>query len=138
MDTAEAAHRLGTTPRMLRQFLRSPMSTFVAVGSGSRYEFDERDVDTLRKRFSEWQGAGKPKPVNVSAPKPAKPNRGDKQKEMDRQVWEEEGPVAIEDIRDPRVRARVQANAQAAEERLNMRLLAAGLHITQLGDRQSA
>jgi hypothetical protein len=57
---------------------------------------------------------------------------------MDRQVWEEEGPVAIEDIRDPRVRARVQANAQAAEERLNMRLLAAGLHITQLGDRQSA
>jgi hypothetical protein len=44
MDTSEVAEKLGTTPRILRQFLRSPSSTFVAVGSGSRYDFTAKDL----------------------------------------------------------------------------------------------
>jgi hypothetical protein len=52
-------------------------------------------------------------------------------------VWFEEGPIRIEDIRDPRVRARVKRDAQAAEMRLMLLLLAKGMHVTQL-DREAS
>ena len=134
MDTKEVAAHLGTTARILRQFLRSPMSTYVAVGSGARYDFTEKDLSTLEKRFTEWQGAGKPKPPTQKKAKPAadkKKSKVDTQRVKDQEVWEEEGEVLLEDIRDPRVRARVRANARDAEERLELRLLALGMHITQ-------
>jgi predicted Zn-dependent peptidase len=138
MDTSEVAEKLGTTPRILRQFLRSPSSTFVAVGSGSRYDFTAKDLDTLRKRFADWQGAGKPKP---NTPKKDKAPKGEKASgepsKKDAAVWFEEGPVRIEDIRDPRVRARVKRDAQAAEMRLMLLLLAKGMHVTQL-DREAS
>jgi predicted Zn-dependent peptidase len=138
MDTSEVAEKLGTTPRILRQFLRSPSSTFVAVGSGSRYDFTAKDLDTLRKRFADWQGAGKPKP---NTPKKDKAPKGEKvsgePSKKDAAVWFEEGPVRIEDIRDPRVRARVKRDAQAAEMRLMLLLLAKGMHVTQL-DREAS
>ena len=137
MDTTQIADLLGTTPRIFRQFLRSPISTYVAVGSGSRYVFGEKDVPTIRRRFTEWQTGGKPKavvpkvPVSKSTSKSGKSN-------ADELTWLEEGPVVLEDIRDPRVRARVRAAAQAAEDRLDQLLLAKGRHITQLGDRQAS
>jgi predicted Zn-dependent peptidase len=138
MDTSEVAEKLGTTPRILRQFLRSPSSTFVAVGSGSRYDFTAKDLDTLRKRFADWQGAGKPKP---NTPKKDKAPKGEKASgepsKKDAAVWFEEGPIRIEDIRDPRVRARVKRDAQAAEMRLMLLLLAKGMHVTQL-DREAS
>lgn len=144
MDTTEVAEKLGTTPRLLRQFLRSDYSTFQAVGSGARYDFTNKDLPSLEKRFGEWRKDGKPRP-NDSAPKPKATNtpkasatpKDEKQRLADRQVWAEEGPVVLEDIRDPRVRARVKADARAAEERLMMRLAAQGLHLFQLGDRKS-
>jgi hypothetical protein len=143
MDTTEVADLIGTTPRTLRQFLRSPMSTFVAVGSGARYDFSSNDVPTLKRRFTEWQGAGKPRPDSEKKSKAKATGNGsrpkaDVQRERDEAEWAEEGPVVLADIRDPRVRARVKAAAQAAEDRLMLRLMAAGLHITQLGDRKSA
>lgn len=142
MDTTEVAGVIGTTPRILRQFLRSPMSTFVAVGSGARYDFTDKDLSTLKRRFSEWQGAGKPRPDSAKKAKPkadAKPRaKADVQRERDLAEWAEEGPVSLDDIRDPKVRARVKANARAAEDRLELRLMATGLHITQLGDRKTA
>jgi hypothetical protein len=141
MDTSEAAARLGTTPRTLRQFLRSPMSTFVAVGSGSRYEFTEQDIPTLQKRFTDWRSGNKTAvpttPKLTPAPRPATPTRRQPSKK-DRAVWEEEGVIRIDDIRNPRVRARVKANAQAAENRLMMLLMSRGLHVTQLGDQRKA
>jgi DNA-binding transcriptional MerR regulator len=141
MDTAEAAEKLGTTPRVLRQFLRSGHSTFAPVGSGARYDFTEKDLKTLERRFAAWNADGKPRPDNAKKPKTrsgAKSTKADRQRLRDEQEWAEEGPVTLEDIRDPRVRARVQADARAAEDRLMLRLMAAGLHITQLGDRKSA
>ena len=54
MDTKDVAQRIGTTPRTLRQFLRSAYSTFVPVGSGARYDFTERELPTISKRFREW------------------------------------------------------------------------------------
>lgn len=143
MDTAQVADVLGTSPRKLRVFLRSTFSTFVPVGSGARYDFTDREIPTLKKRFTEWEKAGKPRPQNqpkavVKQAKdgPPKLSEQQKQEQRDRQVWAEEGEVKIPDIRDPRVRARALADAAAAEERLMLRLMAAGLHITQLGDKQ--
>lgn len=136
MDTKEIAELLGTTPRIVRQFLRSPVSTFVAVGSGSRYNFTDKEVPMIRKRFAEWTGAGKPKPDPATPTGTRGKSKG--KPDADRRLWDEEGPVVIEDIRDPRVRRRVQAAARDAELRLQQLLLARGMHITQLGDRQAS
>jgi hypothetical protein len=117
------------------------MSTFVAVGSGARYDFTSKDLPTLERRFTEWQGAGKPRPDSAKKAKPKsdKPRaKVDVQRERDEAEWAEEGPVVLEDIRDPRVRARVKLNAKACEDRLMMLLMAKKLHITQLGDRKTA
>lgn len=139
MDTTEVAGMLGTTPRVFRQFLRSSISTFVAVGSGARYEFSPRDVPTLEKRFAEWKGAGKPRPDSaVTKPSTATLPKADRDRVKDEQTWAEEGPVEMEDIRDPRIRARVRRAAQAAEDRLELLLMAKGLHITQTGNKAKA
>lgn len=146
MDTTEVASKLGTTPRLLRQFLRSDYSTFQAVGSGARYDFTDKDLPSLEKRFGEWRKDGKPRPnvdhqrVKVTQAPKSQPtvNKHERQQLADRLVWAEEGEVVMPDIRDPRVRARVKADAAAAEERLMMRLAAQGLHLFQLGDRTPA
>ena len=136
MDTAKVAELLGTTARTLRVFLRSAHSTFVPVGSGARYDFTEREIPTLQKRFDAWQRDGKPRPVaSVAKTSSRKPQKLSAQEKRDRDVWAEEGEVKLPDIRDPRVRARALADARAAEERLMLRCMAAGLHITQLGDK---
>lgn len=140
MNTAEVAERLGTTPRELRQFLRSDHSTFVPVGSGARYDFTARELPTLTTRFTEWKTAGRPRPAGTkqpvveSIPDTEHDRRKLEQLAADRLVWEEEGPIVIPDIRDPRVRARALADARAAEDRLTMKLIALNLHITQKGN----
>jgi hypothetical protein len=136
MNTTEVAAHLGTTARQLRVFLRSAHSTFVPVGSGARYDFTDREIPTLARRFAEWQKAGKPRPAPApkANPKPHKSQLSDREK-RDRRVWAEEGEVKIPDIRDPKVRARALADARAAEERLMLSLMAVGMHITQLGDK---
>jgi len=147
MNTNEVAERLGIAPRQLRQFLRSKESTYKAVGSGARYEFTERDVPELERRYRRWAVNGKSKPNGTkdrtAKPRTTTPRLTDDEK--DRLVWIEEaterdaaglGPVMLPDIRDPRVRRRVLADARAAEDRLEMMLMAKGLHVTQLGDRR--
>lgn len=139
MDTSQVAEVLGTSPRKLRVFLRSAFSTFVPVGSGARYDFTDREVPTLRKRFTEWEKAGKPRPPAQEKPtiKAARKSSAklSAQERRDQEVWAEEGEIKLPDIRDPRVRARAREDARAAEERLMLRLMAVGLHITQLGDK---
>lgn len=136
MDTKEVAGQIGTTPRLLRQFLRSPHSTFVPVGSGGRYDFTERELPTIAQRFGQWQAAGKPRPAakTDTKPKATRASAREKQIERDRAVWSEEGQVQLEDIRDPRVRARVKADAEAAENRLMELLIAKGFHVSQSGN----
>lgn len=148
MNTNDAAEMIGTTPRILRQFLRSPSSTYAAVGSGARYEFTDRDLPTLRKRFADWAGNGRPKPTPRKSPKQAngapKLTRAEAQRIRDQEVWTEEdaeraakglGRLTLPDIRDPRVLARVRASEGAREQRLDALLMSRGMHITQLGDR---
>ncbi len=52
--------------------------------------------------------------------------------DRDQAVWAEEGPIDLPDIRNPRVRAEVRRLAEAQSLRLETRLLAAGLHVTQM------
>jgi len=138
MNTNEAAARLGTTARILRQFLRSPGSTFVAVGSSSRYDFTDRDMPMLTKRFNEWKTNGKPrsagKPPSTDTPaRKSKLSAKEKQRIADEKVWAEEEPFVLPDISDPKIRARVRRDEAAREERLMMLLMAEGLHLTQRG-----
>lgn len=133
MNTTEVAAHLGTTPRTLRQFLRSNSSTFVAVGSGSRYEFDTGELPTLEKRFREWSGKGTPTRKRPKAAVLVQQRTSDTRASRDAEVWADEGPIVLEDIRDPRVRAAVRAEAKRQEDHLNLLLMRAGLHITQTG-----
>lgn len=137
MDTAEIAGRLGTSPRDVRMFLRSSYSTFVPVGSGARYDFTEKEFHTIEKRFTEWHTSGKPKPTEpkkIKVPVRKSSSKTNPRQERDVAVWDEEGPVTLDDIRDPRVRARVRRDARAAEDRLMAMLIAAGIHVMQQGD----
>jgi hypothetical protein len=127
IDTKAVAAALGTEPKILRRFLRDPKSTYAAVGSGSRYNFTENDLPELTRRFQEWSGNKASRPVIVRVP-----HDQDTQRKKDQAVWDEEGPVCMADIRDPRVRRRVKEVAKAQMDRLDERLLAAGLHISQL------
>lgn len=127
IDTKTVATALGTEPKILRRFLRDPKSTYAAVGSGSRYNFTENDLPELTRRFQEWSGNKAARPVVVRVPQDE-----NTQREKDIAVWEEEGPVAMADIRDPRVRRRVKDIAAAQMARLDERLMAVGLHISQM------
>jgi hypothetical protein len=127
IDTKAVASALGTEPKILRRFLRDPKSTYAAVGSGSRYDFTENDLPELTRRFQEWAGNKASRPVTVRVA----PDE-DTQRLKDEAVWEEEGPIFLDDIRNPQVRNRVKAIAAAQMARLDERLLAAGLHISQL------
>jgi hypothetical protein len=131
MDTSEVAKRIGTTPRTLRAFLRSDYSTFQAVGSGARYDFTESELPTISKRFSAWRTEGAPRPEAKAKPVTAPKAPKAKPRIQDEKVWAEEAPIKLEDIRDPRIRARVKADARAAEDRLATLLIARGLHVAQ-------
>ena len=140
MDTKAVAVAIGTEARVLRRFLRDPKSSFCTVGSGARYDFSDEQVEEIRERFCAWQ---KGKAPTHRGPRIAPEV---KQRTQDQAVWAEEkesrarrglNGIVLEDMRDPRVRARVRATAAAQEARLNERLLAAGLHITQMARRAS-
>jgi len=136
VDTKEVASHLKTDPKTLRRYLRSSSCTFKPVGSGGRYTFTRADLEELSRGFADWSKGKNVSPARIPAPRPA----ADDQDARDRAVWAEEdairgGPLVMADIRDPKVRAAVRAKAAAQEARLNSRLLAKGLHITQWAGR---
>lgn len=134
MNSQEAAREIGTDARTLRRFLRSPRSTFEAVGSGGRYQFTDKDIPTLRRKFAEWMKTEQPvKPTreahhNKKAAKPTAQHR------KDREVWDAEGEVIVPDVRDPRVRRQVRAIENERCAALERMLREAGLHISQHQD----
>jgi hypothetical protein len=131
MDTRTAAIRLGTDSKTLRRFLRSPASTFEAVGSGGRYEFQERDIQTLSREFAKWNSTQVQRPAKPTTPTPERRTTKLTPDERDRLVWNEEGTIELPDIRDPKVRDAVRAEGARRAARLDEMLMAAGLHISQ-------
>lgn len=135
MDTAAAAVRLGTDTRTLRRFLRSKKSTFEAVGSQGRYEFTEAQLGTLEKRFKAWCNGKGTKPTSKgdipSQPTPEEA-AGARARANQHTNEDEFGDVIIfENIRDPRVLAKVRAETARQEAHLEELLLRAGLHVSQ-------
>ncbi|MCE0764829.1 hypothetical protein LWC35_18230 [Pseudonocardia kujensis] len=53
VPTKSAAEACGTTPRLLRQFLRASKD-YEAVGSGGRYAFEADALPQLTARFRAW------------------------------------------------------------------------------------
>lgn len=53
-STRDIAEKIGTDAKTLRVFLRAS-DDYEAVGSGSRYAFTNKDVPTLKARFTKWQ-----------------------------------------------------------------------------------
>lgn len=131
VDTKAVAEQLGTDPKILRRFLRSA-GPVVPVGSGGRYTFSKADFPHLKELFDKWAKGKNVKP----SPKPKPRVPANDQAARDRAVWAEDNrPIVIDDIRDPHVRALVRRIAEEQEARLEARLLARGLHITQWRER---
>lgn len=144
MNTEQAAQAIGTSQRVLRQFLRSPQSTFVPVGSAARYEFNDTELDTLRKLFQKWRGTTRGrKPtrradetrISLKSRHDTRMSPVELQRLKDEQVWAEEGMVKLPNIRDPRILAEVRAAEAQRNATVEMLLLARGMHVTQWGDR---
>jgi hypothetical protein len=133
MNTQEIARELGTEPKLLRRFLRSPESTFQAVGSGGRYDFTEKELPDLKRRFKAWADK-QTKPAVTKRSAHAKTRRTTDLKGPDPKdvaVWNEEGEVRVPDIRDPQVLAQVRMVENNRAASLDARLMAAGLHLSQ-------
>jgi len=124
VNAQQAAEKIGTDAKTLRRFIRSPKSTFRAVGSGGRYEFDEKDIPTLRKKFNEWRETpstkGKQKETSDTV-------KLAKFKDNDTPL-----PVSVLGRRMTRgERERRDALSRARVDRLEERLRASGKHISQ-------
>lgn len=129
MDSRAVADHLGTDPKTLRRFIRSDACPFAAVGAGGRYDFTADQVTAMAEAFKVWTfGTDAPK---APKPKATRTRKARTQADIDAAVWAEEGPVVLPDIRDPKVLAEVRRLGAERARRLDERLLAAGLHISQ-------
>ncbi len=74
--TASLAEAINTTPRELRKFLRA---SGAGVGKGSRYTLDlnSRDINSMRKRYAEWDAARKAARAQVEDDAPEAPEVDD-------------------------------------------------------------
>lgn len=138
MNSSEAAVKLGTTPKELRRFLRADSSyTNAANTSSGRYSFTDSEFLVLKSRFDAWMnknaGRKRPRPVNVDADKPgtAQGMRDDL-----RRTRNTDAPGLPKRFATARLttseRERRDRLSHERVDRLEQRLLAAGLHISQL------
>jgi hypothetical protein len=117
ITASEAAKELGIEPKRLRALLRAS-SEFKAPGSGASWSFSKDDLPTLRKIV---EGA---------------PIRGSKTAK-NTPITDEAGlPIKICRSKHPHDLAVVRQLSEARVDRLEAALLAAGLHISQLRDRE--
>lgn len=116
---SEAAAELGTDGKTLRRFLRQD-PTFTNAGSGGRYEFTTADMPKLRERFDAW--ANRPKNSKSTGVALIADGAG--------------LPHSIVRSRNPQDRARVRELSKQRVDRLEAALKAAGLHISQMRDRE--
>lgn len=61
----DAAAKIGTDPRTLRKFLRSPANDTECqpVGKGARYAIEAKVMRSLTKKFEAWDAARRPAPI---------------------------------------------------------------------------
>jgi hypothetical protein len=110
----EMAKELGIEPKKLRALLRDS-TEFTAPGSGASWAFTDGDKPRLRRIVKDWQGR----------PKGSKTQRTTS-------IRDDAGlPMSVA-MRDRRA---VRLLSEARVDRLEEALLAAGLHISQINER---
>lgn len=122
LSTRQIADELGTTPKILRQFLRQD-DTFGGVGSGARYSLDKKDLPRLKKRFQEWAG-------DRALMKGKSYIKGEGEKGMSTSVLKKKKLTQAE-------KDEIKRKADARIDRLEAALRAKGLHISQRKATQS-
>lgn len=90
----QVAQLVGTDPKTLRAFFRSPASTIEPVGSGGRYEFLEGDIDQIKKEFAAWaeNKVKRGRPSEGGAPK--------KSRTAKKEIPAEKIPDEVEELED--------------------------------------
>lgn len=113
-SSIEAAAEVGTTPRLLRRFLRANDSWKNATQAG-RYSFDEAELKSLKVQFDHWQR------TRISRPQ-TRTSRQDK--ELD--YLDQDQGITVEDMHrmkeDHRLRNSVLERRLERHRRLNERL----------------
>jgi hypothetical protein len=113
-SSIEAAAEIGTTPRLLRRFLRQNDSWVNATQAG-RYSFTESEMQSLKKQFKQWQGTRSTRPARIST-----------RQETELSYLDQDKGITVEDMlrlqRDPKLRAQVRARRAERHRRLNERL----------------
>jgi len=108
----QVATYLGTEAKTLRQFLRSPASTFEAVGSGGRYEFSDSDLPKIKSEFEAWKAghAGR----GAKRGKNADPEAKSSAPEVEIEELDED--EELDDTPAPKAKAKAKPAAKPAED----------------------
>jgi DNA-binding transcriptional MerR regulator len=126
VNTKQMADKIGTDTRTLRRFIRQD-PTYKNAGSGGRYEFTDKDIPTLKDRFTKWRDGAEEK---VSKTRSKKPSNVEKFVDQDTPM-----PVSMLGRRMTRSQREARdAASRARVDRLEERLRASGKHISQYTD----
>jgi hypothetical protein len=114
-SSIEAAAEIGTTPRLLRRFLRANDSWKNATQAG-RYSFTESELASLKKQFNHWQGTRSTRPPRTSV-----------RQETELSYLDQDKGISVEQMmkmkNDPYLRSEVFKRRQERRKRLMNRLM---------------
>jgi len=117
-SSMDAAAELGTTPRLLRRFIRQNDSWNNATHAG-RYSFSEADMKSLKVQFEKWQGTR-------SSRRPTSKVEAEELFHLD-----EDKGIEVKDMHrmkvDPIFRREVLARRQERFRKLNQRIAEVGI-----------
>lgn len=118
-SSMDAAEELGTTPRLLRRFIRQNDSWKNATHAG-RYSFTEAEMKSLKIQFDKWQGSR-------SSRRPTTKVEAEELFHLD-----EDKGIRVEDMSrmktDHKFRKEVLARRQERFRKLNARIAEVGLN----------
>lgn len=115
----DAAEEIGTTPRLLRRFIRENDSWKNATHAG-RYSFTPSELESLKKQFQAWQGTRSTRRTSSRV-----------EAEELFHLDEDKG-IRVEDMmrmqRDPFLRKMVHQKREERRKKLNERIKEVGLN----------
>lgn len=114
-SSQDAAEFIGTSPRLLRRFIRQNDSWKNATYAG-RYSFSESEVNSLKLQFEKWQGTRSPRKTTT--------RQGVESTELTH--LDEDQGITVEMMheakRNPSLRRQIQENRIARQRKLEARI----------------
>lgn len=118
-SSMDAAAELGTTPRLLRRFIRQNDSWKNATHAG-RYSFTQSEMNSLKIQFDKWQGTR-------SSRRPTSKVEAEELFHLD-----EDKGISVDEMlrmsRDGKLRREVHARRQERFRKLNARIAEVGIN----------